>query len=104
MRDNDAISRDVEKRWHDPQTFHAVTVYVFGVIALAALAFGATVAWHSLLAAFLVPIVLFGGTIGALVRTYHVWRDGGMWVMWQGAAWILAVLFLVCLGVPTAIH
>lgn len=104
MSNNDAVRRDAEKNWHDPAMFRAAARYVFAVIALAAAAFAATVTWHSMLAAILVPAVLFGGTIGALVRTFHVWRDGGMWVMWQGAAWILAVLFLFCLGVPAAIQ
>lgn len=102
MINNDATNRDVEKRWHDPPTFRAAARYVVGVIALAAAAFAAAVVWHSSLAAILVPVVFLGGTVGALVRTYHVWRDSGMWVMWQGAAWILLVLFLSCLGVPTA--
>jgi hypothetical protein len=26
-----------------------------------------------------------------------------VWVIWQGAGWILLLLFLLCLGVPTAV-
>lgn len=100
----DASSRDAEKRWHDPQTFRAAVRYVVFVIALAAVAFAATAAWHSLIAAILVPAILFVGTMGAFIRTYQAWRDYGFWVIWQGAGWILAVLFMFCLGVPTAIQ
>ena len=102
--DYDASSRDAEKRWHNPVTFRAAVKYVFFVIALAAVAFAATVAWHSLLAAILVPAIFFVGTMGAFIRTYQAWRTDGFWVIWQGAGWILAVLFMFCLSVPTAVQ
>lgn len=101
--DYDAISRDVEKRWSDPPTFRAATKYVFSVIALAAVSFAATVAWHSLLAGILVPVILFLGAMGAFVRTYQLWRDGGVWPIWHGAGWVLLVLFLLCMDVPAAV-
>ena len=94
---------DVEKRWHDPAGLRAAAVYVGSFIALAAGAFTATVVWHSLLAGILVPAILFVGGIGAFLRTYQVWRAEGVWVIWQGAGWILLLLFLLCLGVPTAV-
>ena len=95
---------DVEKRWHDPQMFRAAVIYVVSVVALAGVAFGCAAIWRSLLAGILVPAVLFGGGIGALVRTYQVWRVGGVWPIWQAASWFLLLLFLVCLGVPFSIH
>lgn len=96
-------NNDVEKRWSDPQTFRAAASYVGVVIALAAVAFIATVVWRSLLAGILVPGILFAGGIGAFVRTYQVWRAEGVWPIWQGAGWILLLLFLVCMGVPFAV-
>lgn len=98
----DASSRDAEKRWHDPETFQAAVRYVACTIALAAVAFAANAAWHPLLAAILVPAILFVGTVGAFIRTYQAWCNDGFWVIWQGAGWILVVLFMFCLGVPTA--
>ena len=102
--DYEAISRDVEKRWSDPPTFRAAARYVISVVALAAVAFVATVAWDSLIAAILVPVILFAGTMGAFFRTYQVWRDGGVWPIWHGAGWVLLVLFLLCLNVPTTVR
>ena len=99
----DASRRDVEKRWHDPATFRAAARYVLYVVALAAAAFVATMVWKALITGILVPVILLLGTVGAMVRTYQLWRDGGVWVIWQGAGWILAVLFMFCLGVPTAV-
>ena len=99
----DASSRDAGKRWRDPETFRAAARYVVYVVALAAVAFVATVAWHSLIAGILVPAVLFAGTVGAFIRTYQAWRTDDFWVIWQGAGWILVVLFMFCLGVPTAV-
>ncbi|MCB0932512.1 MAG: hypothetical protein KDB71_11505 [Mycobacterium sp.] len=101
--DNDGISRDAEKRWHDPAVFRAAVAYVFAVIALAAAAFAAMAVWHSVIAAFMVPGILFVGAVGALLRAYQVWRAEGVWVIWQGAGWVLVILFLFCLGVPTAV-
>lgn len=98
-----ALNRDTEKRWHDPEVFRSAVLYVVIVIALAAAAFAAMTAWHSVIAAFLVPGILFFGGVGAMVRAIQVWRSDGVWVIWQGAAWILVISFLLCLGVPTAV-
>lgn len=99
----EALRRDVEKRWHDPAVFRAAVAYVFAVIALAAAAFVAMTVWQSVIAAFMVPGILFIGAVGALVRAYQVWRAEGVWVIWQGAGWVLVILFLFCIGVPTAV-
>ena len=102
--DYDASSRDAEKRWFDPVTLRAAVRYVVFVIALAAAAFAAAVAWHSLFAAILVPAIFFVGTMGAFIRTYQAWRTDDFWVIWQGAGWFLVVLFILCLSVPTAVQ
>jgi uncharacterized membrane protein YkgB len=94
---------DVEKRWQDPETFRRAAKYVGVVILLAAAAFTVTLVWRSLLAGILVPAILFAGGIGAFIRTYQVWKAEGFWPIWQGAGWILLLLFLVCLGVPFAV-
>ncbi len=94
---------DVEKRWHDPEMFRAAVTYVAVVIALAGAAFAATAVWRSLLAAILVPAILFAGGIGAFVRTYRVWRVEGVWPIWQAAGWFLLLAFLFCLGIPFSI-
>jgi len=96
-------NNDVEKRWRDPAGLRAAAVYVGSVIAVAAVAFTVTVVSRSLIAGIMVPAVLFVGGIGAFVRTYQVWRIEGVWVIWQGAGWVLLMLFLLCLGVPAAV-
>lgn len=102
MTNHDAARRDAEKRWHDPETFHAAAVYVVSVIALAALAFAAATAWHSLLAAILVSVILLVGTLGGLWRTYQVWKIGGVWPIWHGASWILLVVLMFFFDLPLA--
>ena len=97
------MNNDVEKRWHDPAGLRAAAVYVGSVIAVAAIAFTITMVYRSLIAGIMVPAILFVGGIGAFVRTYQVWRIQGVWVIWQGAGWILLLLFLLCLGVPTSV-
>ena len=104
MTDYDAERRDVEKRWNDPETFRSAVAYVFWVVGLAALAFAAMAAWHSLLAAILVPVILFVGAMGAMFRTYQVWKYRGVWAIWHGASWILLVLFLFFVDVPAAVR
>lgn len=96
-------SNDVEKRWHDPAMFRAAVTYVVSIVAVAGVAFAAAVAWRSLIAGVLVPVVLFAGGVGALVRAYRVWKAQGVWPIWQGAGWFLLLLMLVCLGVPVAV-
>jgi hypothetical protein len=100
---DDGNVNDVEKRWHDPAMVRAAVKYVFSVIALAAVAFVATVLWRSLLAGILVPAILFTGGVGAFIRTYQVWKVEGVWMIWQAGGWILLLLFLICLGVPFSV-
>lgn len=97
------FTNDVEKRWHDPEQFRAAVKYVGVVIALAGVALAITAVWRYLLAGILVPGIFFFGGIGAFIRTYQVWKAEGVWPIWQGAGWILLLLFLVCLGVPFAV-
>ena len=104
MTDYEAERRDVEKRWSDPETFRSAARYVFSVIGLAALAFAAMAAWHSLLAAVLVPVILFVGAVGGLLRTYQVFKAGGVWAIWHGAAWILLVLLMFFFDLPLALR
>lgn len=99
-----AQRRDVEKRWNDPGTFRAAAAYVFSVVGLAALAFAAMAAWHSMLAAILVPVILFIGAIGGLWRTYQIWKSGGVWAIWHGASWILLVLLMFFFDLPLALR
>jgi len=51
------------------------------------------------LLAFGAPVMLFVGGVWAFVRTYRVWRDGGIWWGWQGAGWFLLMLMLITLTV-----
>ena len=99
----DMSTNDVEKRWHDPAQFRAAVKYVAMIIAFAGGALAVTALWHSLVAGILVPGILFVGGVGAFIRTYQVWRAEGVWPIWQGAGWLLLLLFLVCLGVPFAV-
>jgi ABC-type amino acid transport substrate-binding protein len=69
----------------------------------AAAAFVATVVWRSPITGVMVPAILFFGGIGGLVRTYQVWRVEGSWWIWQAAGWLLLLLTLFFLGVPTAV-
>lgn len=43
------------------------------------------------------PLILFGGAMFMLVRTYRTWRADGHWQVWQGAAWFLLCLFVLTL-------
>jgi hypothetical protein len=94
--------RDVEKRWRDPDAMRRAVVYGVEVIAVAGIAFAiyALVDKGSIVLASTVPGVLFVGGVGALVRAYLVWREGGTWPIWQGAGWFLLTLMLVCLSIP----
>lgn len=91
-----------EKRLARPGTFRAAATYtaVVVVLAAAAFAFYAFGARDSVYAAALVPLFLFIGGVGALVRTYREWKTGGGWAAWQGAGWFLLLLFLVALAIP----
>ena len=100
----EASRRDAEKRWHDPVMLRAAAVYVVSVIGLAAAAFAAMAAWHSMLAAILVPVILLVGTLGAAVRTYQVYKAGGVWPIWHGAVWILLAFLMFFFDVPLALR
>lgn len=95
-------ARDVEKRWRDPVSLRAAVRYGVGVVAVAAIAFVvfAVVDKGSVLLASSVPAVLFLGGVGALAKAYRAWREGNVWVAWQGAGWFLLTLMLVCLSIP----
>ena len=101
---NDGTTNDVEKRWHNPGMVRAAVTYVVIVIVLAGAAFAATVMWRSLLAAILVPGILFAGGIGGLVQTYRVWRTEGVWPIWQAASWFLLLFGIFCLGIPFSVN
>ncbi len=95
-------SRDVEKRWRDPTALRQAVQYGIGVIVVAGVVFAvyAVVDKCSVILASAVPAVLFLGGVGALVKAYRVWRDGGTWPIWQGAGWFLLTFMLVCLSIP----
>ncbi|MBH0779854.1 hypothetical protein [Nocardia bovistercoris] len=108
---------DVGKSWNDDGAFRRAGMYVLGVIAVAGVVAVVAYSWAdrrescagaevvlcdnpSALVVVLVPaLVLLGGGIGAFVRTYLVWRDGGSWPVWQGAGWFLFVLMVVYLSI-----
>jgi hypothetical protein len=98
----DGTTNDVEKRWRDPEAVRAAIRYSGAVIVLAGLAFAVFAATRALVAGILVPGILFAGGVGALVRTYQVWRSEGVWPIWQAAAWFLLLFGLFCLGIPFA--
>jgi NADH:ubiquinone oxidoreductase subunit H len=95
-------ARDVEKRWRDPVALRHAVEYGLCIIVVAAVAFAvfAVVDKGSVVLASIVPAVLFLGGVGALAKTYRVWRTGGTWPIWQGAGWFLLTLMLVCLSIP----
>lgn len=101
---NDGTTNDVEKRWHDPEMVRAAVIYVAVVIVLAGGAFAATVVWRSLLAAILVPGILFLGGVGGLVQTYRIWKIEGVWPIWQAASWFLLLFAIFCLGIPFSVN
>lgn len=96
--------RDVEKRFSDPPTTRKAIGYGAAVIVVAGIAFAVftMIDRSSVALAASVPAVLLIGGIGAMVKTYLTWRQGGHWFAWQGAGWFLLTLFLVCLAVPYA--
>nr|WP_115277396.1 hypothetical protein [Mycolicibacterium tokaiense] len=95
-------SRDVEKRWHDPEAFRHAVIYVAVVIVLATVAFAVYTIGdrNSLPKAVATPAVLFVGAVVALIKTYRDWRAERTWPIWQGAGWFLLALSLLTLGVP----
>jgi hypothetical protein len=54
------------------------------------------------LLAFGAPVILLAAGLWAFLRTYRVWRDGGIWWGWQGAGWFLMMLMMITLtaGAP----
>lgn len=48
------------------------------------------------------PVILFGGAVGAFVRTYRLWRAERTWWGWQGAGWFLltVTLLVATIGLP----
>ncbi|MCW4355530.1 hypothetical protein ONR57_19685 [Hoyosella sp. YIM 151337] len=95
------MTRDVEKRFWDPQTFRGAAAYALTVTAVALITMGALAVWTSpedggadaAILTFVPAGVLLLGGIGAFVQTYRVWRRGGTWPLWQGAGWFLLALF-----------
>ena len=84
-----------------PRDAAKAVAYGVGVIVVAGIAFASTHRRQgSVVLASSVPAILFLGGVGALVKTYRVWRDGGTWPIWQGAGWFLLTLMLVCLSIP----
>ncbi|MEE3850320.1 hypothetical protein VZC37_08235 [Gordonia sp. LSe1-13] len=94
--------RDVEKRWDDPGAFRRAAFYVVGVLAVAAVmvALYLSVGRESVVWASGPPAVFLLGGVGALVIGYRVYRRGGTWPIWQGAAWFLLALLLAALSFP----
>ncbi|MEE4025686.1 hypothetical protein V1Y59_21560 [Gordonia sp. PKS22-38] len=94
--------RDVEKRWDDPGAFRRAALYVVGVLAVAAVmvALYLSVGRESVIWASGPPAAFLLGGVGALVIAYRVYRRGGTWPIWQGAAWFLLALLLVALSFP----
>ena len=98
------MTHDVEKRFDRPGTFHEAARYVGVVVVVAGVVFAiyAIAARGSVVAASLVPAILFAGGVGAFVKTYKVWKAEGAWPAWQGAGWFLLTLMLVTLAIPGA--
>lgn len=98
------MTHDVEKRFDRPATFHAAARYVGVVVVVAGVVFAiyAFVDRGSVVAASLVPAILFAGGVGAFVKTYKVWKIEGAWPAWQGAGWFLLTLMLITLAIPGA--
>ena len=94
--------RDVEKRWDDPSTLRRAALYVVGVVGVAAMGVVAFMSTgrDNLVWAVVGPAVLGLGGLAALVIAYRVYRGGGTWPIWHGAAWFLLALMLLALGFP----
>lgn len=108
---------DVGKSWNEDGTFRRAAIYVLGVVAVAGIVAVLAYSWAdrrescaeaevvlcdtpSVLAVVLAPaLVLLAGGIGAFVRTYLVWREGGSWPIWQGAGWFLFILMVGYLSI-----
>ncbi|MDF3282520.1 MULTISPECIES: hypothetical protein [unclassified Gordonia (in: high G+C Gram-positive bacteria)] len=83
-----------------PSTLRAAVTYGIVVIGLGLATLLVALASSDGLRTALVvaaPIVVGVGALGGLWRTYTVWRAGGRWQVWQGAAWFLLATFVVFL-------
>lgn len=116
------MTHDVEKRWSDPKGLRRAAVYV-GCVILAAVAIVAVAVItgsdqadacrdaalricqnpERLLIAAAPPTILLFGGLGAFLKTYRVWRVGGVWPIWQGAGWALFALMLVYIAMSTGV-
>ncbi|MCA1004636.1 hypothetical protein LCL87_02795 [Rhodococcus hoagii] len=111
------MTRDVEKRWSDPETFRRAALFDAATIVLALIAMAVTISVGSgagdctpdegrlctdsaRIVVVVVPsaLLLLGGIV-AFVQAYRVWRRNGTWPVWQAAGWFLFVLMLVYLGI-----
>jgi NADH:ubiquinone oxidoreductase subunit H len=98
------LTRDVENRFERSGTLREAGRYVGALLILAGVVFAmyTFAARGSVVAASLVPAILFVGGVGAFVKTYKVWKAEGAWVVWQGAGWFLLTSMLVTLAIPGA--
>ncbi len=115
------MTNDVEKRWHDPDTMRRASWYVGVVLAVVVLCAAGALIWGATgsgacaddagicpdaaritLAVGPAAVLLFGG-LGAFVRTWTVWRRGGVWPIWHGAGWLLLVMFLAYAGMASGL-
>lgn len=123
-RDSSAsrATQDVEKRWNDPRTARSATAYAGTVIIAALVVMFGVIIWSASSGAdcsdadFAVctdparTILLFGpvavlliGGLGAFVRTWRAWRDGGRWPIWHATGWVLLVLMVMYVGVAAGV-
>ena len=54
------------------------------------------------LLAFGGPMILLAGGLWAFLRTYRVWKAGGIWWGWQGAGWFLLTLMVLMVSMGVA--
>lgn len=118
------MSNDVEKRWHDRDSFRNAALYTVSVIISAVAVLVLCIMWASwgtnadrcADAAFAVcanpertifltvpPALLLLGGMGAFVQTYRVWRRGGAWPIWQGSGWALLTFMIIYMGMSLSV-
>jgi hypothetical protein len=112
------MTQYVEKRWRDPKAFRSAVRYAAIVIAIALLIMVGVIVWSATSgdscadAEFAVctdparQILMFGpvlvlllGGLGAFIRAYLVWKEGGRWPIWHGTGWALFVLMVMYAGI-----